>query len=538
VNGRIIGISGPTVSVQLPGLKLYERVTVGHARMMGEVVRLEKARAIVQLYESTRGLSVGEPAVATGTQLTVKLGPGLLGQMFDGLQRPLESLYAEHGPFIQAGRESARSWTAPAVRFIPTKKPGDSIAIGEAAGYVEEGALRHHVLAGEAGAIDRIGEGELDPQAPVASLTNGRGIFAFHDWPVRLPRPYRRKLTHFEPLITGQRCIDFLFPLARGGTAIFPGGFGTGKTILEQTIAKFAQADIVVYVGCGERGNEMAEMLDDFAHLSDPWSKRPLMSRTIVAVNTSNMPVAAREASIYTAVTMAEYYRDLGCNVLLLADSLSRWAEALREISSALEEMPGEEGYPTYLASRIAGFFARAGAVETLDGRTGSVTMILSISPPGGDFTEPVTQACLRTTGSFFMLDTDLAHRRHFPAINWFQSFSLYERDVSDHFAQHVSPGWSALRQQARTFLQKEAGLREVVEIVGTEGLQDADRLLMRTTEEVRRNFLIQNAYTEDAFSAPQDTLERIRQILERHAAASERLEKGELLDTILKERG
>ncbi|HTS78752.1 MAG TPA: V-type ATP synthase subunit A [Bryobacteraceae bacterium] len=536
INGRITGISGPTVSVELPGLKLYERVTVGRACMMGEVVRVEKSRAIVQIYESTRGLSIGEPAVATGTQLTVRLGPGLLGQMFDGLQRPLESLYTEHGPFIQAGRESSRSWNARPLHFIPAKKPGDSVRIGEAVGYVEEGTIQHHVLADQAGVIAGIREGELDAQSPVASLSDGRPILAFHDWPVRLPRPYRRKLTHFEPLVTGQRSVDFLFPLARGGSAIFPGGFGTGKTILEQTIAKFAQADIVVYVGCGERGNEMAEMLDDFTHLEDPWTKRPLMSRTIVAVNTSNMPVAAREASIYTAVTMAEYYRDLGYNVLLLADSLSRWAEALREISSALEEMPGEEGYPTYLSSRIASFFARAGTVETLDGRTGSLTMILSISPPGGDFTEPVTQACLRTTGSFFMLDTDLAHRRHFPAINWFQSFSLYERDVSAHFEERVSKEWSALRQQTRTLLQREASLREVVEIVGTEGLQDADRLLMKTTEEIRRNFLMQSAYTDDAFSSPQQTLERIRRILTRHAAASGRLEKGELLDTILKE--
>jgi V/A-type H+-transporting ATPase subunit A len=538
VNGRIIGISGPTVSVDLRGLQLHECVTVGQARLMGEVVRLEKERAIVQVYESTRGLGLGEPAAGTGTQLSVRLGPGLLGQMFDGLQRPLESLYAQQGPFIRAGGEAAASWAARTLRFVPEKKPGDRIAVGEAAGYVQEGPFRHPVLAtGAAGTIDRIADGELDPRSPLFSLTDGRQGFAFHDWPVRLPRPYRRKLSRFEPLVTGQRCIDFLFPLARGGSAIFPGGFGTGKTILEQSIAKFADVDIVVYVGCGERGNEMAELLDDFATLSDPWSKRPLLSRTIVAVNTSNMPVAAREASIYTAVTMAEYYRDMGYSVLLLADSLSRWAEALREISSALEEMPGEEGYPTYLASRMAEFFARAGVVETLDGRIGSLTVMLSISPPGGDFTEPVTQACLRTTGSFFMLDTDLAHRRHFPAINWFQSFSLYEHDVSARLDAQVSADWSVLRQQTRTFLQREANLREVAEIVGTEGLQDADRLLMRTTEDIRRNFLMQNSYTEDAFSTPQQTFDRIRQILERHHAASSRLEKGELLDAILKER-
>jgi V/A-type H+-transporting ATPase subunit A len=460
MSGRIIGISGPTVTVDLPGLQLYERVTVGHAALMGEVVRLERGRAVVQLYESTRGLGIGEPVAATGSQLTVRLGPGLLGHMFDGLQRPLEAMRQKHGRFI---------------------RPGETLA----------------------------------------TLADGPEQAAFEEWPVRLPRPYKRKLSTFEPLVTGQRCIDFLFPLARGGSAIFPGGFGTGKTLLEQSIAKFADVDIVVYVGCGERGNEMAEMLDDFAVLEDPWRKRPLMERTIVVVNTSNMPVAAREASIYTAATMAEYYRDQGKHVLLLADSLSRWAEALREISSALEEMPGEEGYPTYLGSRLADFFARAGVVETLDGKVGSLTVLLSISPPGGDFTEPVTQACLRNTGAFFMLDTSLAHRRHFPAIHWFQSFSLYEAEVVAHLGERVAPDWGALRQRARELLQREESLREVAEIVGTEGLQDADRLLMRTTELIRRQFLAQNAYTEDAFSTPQQTCDAIRGLLDAHDAAA-----------------
>ena len=456
--GRIIGISGPTVTVDLAGLQLYERVTVGHAALMGEVVRLERGRAIVQVYESTRGLGIGEPVLGTGRQLTVRLGPGLLGHMFDGLQRPLEAMRARLGPFI---------------------RPGEAIA----------------ALAEQA-ASDEVEE-----------------------WPVRLPRPYRRKLARFEPLVTGQRCIDFLFPLARGGSAIFPGGFGTGKTLLEQSIAKFADVDIVVYVGCGERGNEMAEMLDDFSVLQDPWRKRPLMERTIVVVNTSNMPVAAREASIYTAVTMAEYFRDQGKHVLLLADSLSRWAEALREISTALEEMPGEEGYPTYLGSRLAEFFARAGVVETLGGKVGSLTVLLSISPPGGDFTEPVTQACLRNTGAFFMLDTALAHRRHFPAIHWFQSFSLYEAELVAQLDAQVDRDWGALRQRARALLQREESLREVAEIVGTEGLQDADRLLMRTTEQIRRSFLAQNAYTEDAFSTLPQTFAAIRKLLDKHDA-------------------
>ena len=451
MNGRVIGISGPTVSVDAAGLRLYERVLVGHRRLMGEVVRLERSRAIVQVYEGTRGLRAGEPVQPTGTELTVRLGPGLLGRMFDGLQRPLREICEQEGPFI---------------------------AIGAATPDVGSG-------------------GE------------------WYDWPVRVPRPYKTKLSTREPLITGQRSIDFLFPLAKGGTAIFPGGFGTGKTLLEQSIAKFGDVDVVVYVGCGERGNEMAEMIEEFSALRDRGTGRPLMDRTIVVVNTSNMPVAAREASIYTAVTMAEYFRDQGKHVLLLADSLSRWAEALREISSALEEMPGEEGYPTYLASRLAEFFARAGMVETLDGRIGSLTLMLSVSPPGGDFTEPVTQACLRAAGALLMLDTALAHRRHFPAIDWFRSFSLYESEIVSYFDRRIGADWSARRQQVRTLLQQEARLREVAEIVGTEGLQDTDRHVMDVSEQIRRRFLMQNAFTEDAYSPPEQTYRRIVDILD-----------------------
>jgi V/A-type H+-transporting ATPase subunit A len=451
VSGRIIGISGPTVSVDAPGLKLYERVVIGHAGLLGEVVRLERERAIVQVYEGTRGLGVGEPVEPTGTELTVRLGPGLLGRMFDGLQRPLAQIRDQQGPFIRTG-------AAP---------------------------------------------------PPVGSGPE------WIDWPVRVPRPYKSKISTLEPLITGQRSIDFLFPLAKGGTAIFPGGFGTGKTLLEQSIAKYGDVDVVVYVGCGERGNEMAEMIEEFSALRDPGTGRPLMDRTIVVVNTSNMPVAAREASIYTAVAMAEYFRDQGKHVLLLADSLSRWAEALREISSALEEMPGEEGYPTYLGSRLAGFFARAGMVETLDGKIGSLTLMLAVSPPGGDFTEPVTQACLRSAGALFMLDSALAHRRHFPAIDWFRSFSLYESGIVSDFDRRIAADWSARRQQVRTLLQQEARLREVAEIVGTEGLQDADRQVMEMAEQIRRRFLMQNAYTEDAYSTPEQTYRRIVDVLD-----------------------
>jgi V/A-type H+-transporting ATPase subunit A len=537
VTGRILGISGPTVSTDLSGLKLYERVYVGHSMLTGEVVRLEHERAVIQVYENTRGLGVGEPVKSVGLPLAVRLGPGLLSGMFDGLQRPLRRLKEEMGPFITGGREIygldyQKRWA-----FSPAVRPGDEILSGQYLGYVEEGAFRHHLIcsADGGGRVRRILSGEFSLDEPLGEYDDGRMIVGCHEWPVRSPRPYRKKFPPAGPLVTGQRSIDFLFPIAKGGTAIFPGGFGTGKTILEQSIAKFADIDVVVYVGCGERGNEMAEMIEEFEDLKDPWTGRQLMERTILVVNTSNMPVAAREASIYTAVTMAEYYRDMGYHVLFLADSLSRWAEALREISSSLEEMPGEEGYPTYLASRLSGFLERAGVVETLGGRTGSLTMILSVSPPGGDFTEPVTQACLRTTGAFLMLDTALAHRRHFPAINWFQSYSLYSAELAGHFREKISPEWEILERRCREVLQKEETLREVSEIVGAEGLQDADRLLMLVAERIRMEFLSQNAYGEDAFSPPEKTLTLIREIFEFYDRALEKVVQGIPLEEVLK---
>jgi V/A-type H+-transporting ATPase subunit A len=533
--GRIRGISGPTVNAVITGVKLYDRVYVGHSMLTGEVVRVEKDAAVIQVYESTKGLGIGEPVKGAGMPLTVRLTPGLLHGMFDGLQRPLERLREEMGPFITGGRELyaadyLRKW-----RFFPLKKKGEEVITGEALGYVQEGAFKHYILSSAAGRISWLMDGDFSLNETLGELEGGTELFGCNEWPVRKPRPYRRKLSSFEPLITGVRCIDFLFPFARGGTAILPGGFGTGKTILEQSIAKFANTDIVIYVGCGERGNEMAEMIQEFGSLKDPWTGSDLMERTVLVVNTSNMPVAAREASIYTAVTMGEYYRDMGYHVLLLADSLSRWAEALREISSSLEEMPGEEGYPTYLASRLAGFFERGGIVETLGGAVGSLTMILSVSPPGGDFTEPVTQACLRTAGAFLMLDTSLAHRRHYPAINWFQSYSLYDKEISGFFVERVSGDWGELKKRCSDILQKEEALREVAEIVGFEGLQDADRLLMRVAEMVRMEFLCQNAYTEDAFSPPEKTVSKIREMVEFHDASLVKLTEGTTLEEILK---
>ncbi len=533
--GRIIGLAGPTVTVDVAGLQLYERVYVGHARLAGEVVRLERGRALVQVYEDTRGLAIGEPAEGSARPLTVRLGPGLLGTLFDGLQRPLQALREQSGPFIRSGLDPfpldlQRTW-----EFTPGKRAGDQVTLGEPLGEVQEGPFRHWIPATAAGSLASLRSGTIRLGEPLGALEDGTELLAWQEWPVRQGRGRRAKLPPGQPLITGQRCLDFLFPLSKGGTAIFPGGFGTGKTILEQSIAKYADVDIVVYVGCGERGNEMAEILEEFSRLSDPWRDTPLMERTIVVANTSNMPVAAREASIYTAVAMAEYYRDMGYDVLLLADSISRWAEALREISASLEEMPGEEGYPTYLGSRLAAFFERAGVMETPDGETGSLSMILSVSPPGGDFTEPVTQACLRCAGALYLLDTALAHRRHYPAIHWGQSYSLYEGVLAGHFRQEVSADWDHLKKRCRELLRKEEALREVAEIVGLEGLQDPDRLVMHIAERVRLEFLCQNAYSEDAFSTPEQTLASIRHLVEVYETAKAGLAEGRDLDELLK---
>lgn len=530
MNGEITGIAGPTVGAILSGVGLYEQVRVGNAGLTGEVVRLERGRATIQVYEETRGLAVGEPVRACGAPLSARLGPGLLGGMFDGLQRPLSALARQDGPFLEQGGNLPplpidRIW-----RFEPLL-PGGTVTRGAPLGRIAEGGICHLILAPRDGRIAEIDAGEVRLDAQVGLWEDGSPLRIWHDWPVRRPRPSGARLPATAPLVTGQRCIDFLFPLLKGGTAIFPGGFGTGKTVLEQSIAKFADIDVVVYVGCGERGNEMAELLEEFRALSDPWRGSALLDRTIVVANTSNMPVAAREASIYTAVTMAEYYRDMGLHVLLLADSISRWAEALREISSSLEEMPGEEGYPTYLGSRLAAFFERAGEVTTPGGGSGSLSMILSVSPPGGDLTEPVTQACLRSSGVFLMLDAALAHRRHFPAINWRQSYSLYEERTDASFCATV-PDWIHLKSRCRELLLQDETLREVAEVVGAEGLQDTDRLLLATAERIRAEFLCQSAYDEaDAFSPPPDTAQRLRAILKRHDRLAERLAAGESID-------
>ncbi len=535
MNGTVTSISGATVCVDLPGLKVGDRVFVGTSRLTGEVVRLDGTIATVQVFEENRGLGVGEPVVSTKGPLTVHLGPGLLGGVFDGLQRPLPVLRESSGDFIASGQnpfplDCSRSWV-----FSSERKPGDELKHGEAFGKVREGHIDHLLLTPKDGILTQLHVGELQLEQPAAILEENQVLHGWHSWPVRNARPYRAKLPPTTPLVTGQRCLDFLFPLLKGGVAIVPGGFGTGKTVLEQTIAKHADVDVVVYVGCGERGNEMAGLLDEFSELVDPRSNRPLMERTIIVANTSNMPVAARESSIFTGVTMAEYYRDMGLDVLFLADSLSRWAEALREISAALEEMPGEDGYPTYLGSRLSGFIERAGVVETVAGGQGSLSMILAVSPPGADFAEPVTQACLRVAGALYMLDTNLAHRRHFPAINWTQSFSLYSDTAMGHFTEQHGE-WAKLQARCRNILQREDALREVAEVVGMEGLQDGDRLLMRTAEKTRLDFLCQNSFTDDAYATPQSTVEHIATLVAEHDRLATALNDGALLDDLLKE--
>jgi V/A-type H+-transporting ATPase subunit A len=534
MKGRVTSISGATISVDISGLQLYDRVYVGEARLSGEVIRLEQGRATVQVFEDTHGLSVGAPAAGSGAPFTVTLGPGLLGGIYDGLQRPLPDLQRASGAFMHSSKESPaidlqRSWD-----FVPRKAVGDTISRGELLGQVNEGHLEHPIFTTDSGRLQTIASGEISLAQPLAVMENGKELFAWQSWSIRQPRLSGRKRPFEQPLVTGQRCLDFLFPLPKGGVAIVPGGFGTGKTVLEQSIARFADVDVVVYVGCGERGNEMAGLLCDLGELHDS-AGRPLLDRTIVVANTSNMPVAARESSIFGAVTMGEYYRDMGYDVLLLADSLSRWAEALREISSSLEEIPGEEGYPTYLGSRLAGFIERAGVVETRSGTRGSLSMILAVSPPGADFSEPVTQACLRSAGAFYLLDTTLAHSRHFPALNWVHSYSLFDAAGADYFAEQLDPEWPQMQQRCRDILQQEESLREVVEVVGMEGLQERDRLLMSTAEQVRRDFLCQNSFSDDAFSSPRQTLDRISTIVTKYDRALAEMERGEELDKSLK---
>ena len=496
--GVLKRIAGPVVTAINIDAHMYDVVKVGHEELMGEVIKIQGDETIIQVYEDTSGIRPGEPVTNTGLSLAVELGPGLLTSIYDGIQRPLSVLVDKMGDFIQRGvsapgLDHQKKW-----EFRPLVKEGDKVSPGTIIGEVQETNIVHRILVPpnvQGGTVDSIKRGSFTIEEIICTLDTGIQLTMMQKWPVRVPRPVSEKMNPTIPLITGQRILDGLFPIAKGGTAAIPGPFGSGKTVTQQQLAKWSDAEIVVYIGCGERGNEMTEVLTEFPELEDPKTGKPLMERTVLIANTSNMPVAAREASVYTGITIAEYFRDMGYDVSLMADSTSRWAEAMREISSRLEEMPGEEGYPAYLAARLSEFYERAGLVKALCGKNGSVSVIGAVSPPGGDFSEPVTQNTLRIVKVFWALDAKLSQRRHFPAINWLNSYSLYLDTLHDWYDKEVSPEWNVLRSWAMEVLQKEAELQEIVQLVGSDALPEAEQLTIEIARMIREIFLQQNAY-------------------------------------------
>ena len=497
-NGVIYRISGPVVTAVGISPRMYEVVRVGDEGLMGEVIELHGEQSVIQVYEETSGVRPGEPVIRTGQTLSVQLGPGLLTKIYDGIQRPLPELEKTLGVFIKRGVDADGLDVEKIWEFNATAKAGDSISSGDVLGTVQETkTIEHRVMVppGTSGVIKSINSGEFNVTQTVCTLEDGTDIQMMQKWPVRTPRPFTKKHAPEVPLQTGQRILDFLFPLAKGGTAGIPGPFGSGKTVTQQQLAKWSDADIVVYIGCGERGNEMTEVLDEFPHLMDPKTGEALMNRTTMIANTSNMPVAAREASVYTGITIAEYFRDMGYDVALMADSTSRWAEAMREISSRLEEMPGEEGYPAYLSSRLAEFYERAGRVETLSGGDGSVSVIGAVSPPGGDISEPVSQGTLRIVKVFWGLDAGLARQRHFPAINWLNSYSLYPPSLDQWYRDNIKSDFPEIRTEISALLQVEAELQEIVQLVGSDALPVDQQLTLEVARMIREFFLQQNAF-------------------------------------------
>ncbi|NLI96500.1 MAG: V-type ATP synthase subunit A [Synergistaceae bacterium] len=540
--GTIVRVNGPVVRARgMRAFGMREMVRVGKLGLWGEIIRMEGDEALIQVYEDTQGLRLGEPVKGTGEPLSVSLGPGLIGQIFDGIGRPLGSLLKKEGPLLSRGIQVSmidpeRSW-----EFRPSVGRGDVVTGGMILGTIQETPLFEHrilVPPGLEGEVTDIRTpGTIHGEDVLASIRDGRGrvvrVPAVQRWPVRAARPYRERLLPTEPLVTGQRVIDGLFPIAKGGTAAIPGGFGTGKTVTQHQLAKWSEAQVVVYIGCGERGNEMTQVLEEFPVLEDPRSGRPLMERTILIANTSNMPVAAREASIYTGITIAEYFRDMGYDVALMADSTSRWAEALREISGRLEEIPAEEGFPAYLPTRLAEFYERAGRIVTLGGNEGSITIIGAVSPPGGDFTEPVTRNTKRFIRCFWALDRNLANARHFPAIGWLDSYSEYAKEVERWFETHVDSRWGQLRERARALLAEDEKIQQVIRLVGEDVLPDEQRLIAFTAFLIKNGYLQQGAFGEDSFSPPEKGFAILELMLHFHDKAGELVKRGVPLSLI-----
>ncbi len=543
--GTIVKVAGPLImATGMADVRMYDVVRVSQSRLVGEVIELRGDKASIQVYEETSGLGPGEPVVSTGAPLSVELAPGLIESIFDGIQRPLTRIRDKVGERITRGVEVPSLDREKKWYFEPRVKAGDRVAQGDVLGVVQETAVVEHrimVPYKMEGTVKSIFKGGATIEETVCVLTDKDGndheIAMLQRWPVRRGRPYQEKMAPRSPMITGQRVIDTLFPIASGGVAAVPGPFGSGKTVVQHQLAKWADADIIVYVGCGERGNEMTDVLMEFPELHDPRTGESLMKRTVLIANTSDMPVAAREASIYTGITIAEYYRDMGYKVAIMADSTSRWAEALREMSGRLEEMPGEEGYPAYLASRIAEFYERAGLVKCLgrDGREGTITAIGAVSPPGGDISEPVSQATLRIVKVFWGLSAQLAYKRHFPAIDWLQSYSLYADSLSDWFDDNVTPEWKELRARALEILQREAELDEIVRLVGVDALSWKDRLTMEIARSIREDYLHQNAFDEvDTYTSPEKQYHMLRLILLFGDKGAQALDGGANLSQVL----
>ncbi|MBO3363701.1 V-type ATP synthase subunit A [Clostridium perfringens] len=544
--GKIIKVSGPLVVAEgMDEANVYDVVKVGEKGLIGEIIEMRGDKASIQVYEETSGIGPGDPVITTGEPLSVELGPGLIESMFDGIQRPLDAfMKAANSAFLSKGVEVKSLNREKKWPFMPTAKVGDKVSAGDVIGTVQETAVVLHrimVPFGVEGTIKEIKAGDFNVEEVIAVVETEKGdknLTLMQKWPVRKGRPYARKLNPVEPMTTGQRVIDTFFPVAKGGAAAVPGPFGAGKTVVQHQVAKWGDTEIVVYVGCGERGNEMTDVLNEFPELKDPKTGESLMKRTVLIANTSNMPVAAREASIYTGITIAEYFRDMGYSVSIMADSTSRWAEALREMSGRLEEMPGDEGYPAYLGSRLADYYERAGKVVALgkDGREGAVTAIGAVSPPGGDISEPVTQSTLRIVKVFWGLDAQLAYKRHFPSINWLTSYSLYLEKMGEWMDAHVADDWSALRTEAMALLQEEANLEEIVRLVGMDALSEGDRLKLEVAKSIREDYLQQNAFHEnDTYTSLNKQYKMLNLILSFKHEAEKALEAGVYLDKVLK---